>query len=29
LLHETLHLTFNAKGELTAFTDNFSIECRG
>jgi hypothetical protein len=29
VLHETLHLTFNAKGELTASTDNFSLECRG
>ncbi len=28
LVHETFHVTFNASGELTAFVDNFSVECK-
>ncbi|MGH7589687.1 MAG: hypothetical protein ACRELU_13975 [Gemmatimonadota bacterium] len=28
LLHENLHITLNANGELTAFVDNFSVECK-
>lgn len=27
-VHETAHITFNANGTVTAFFDNFSIECR-
>jgi len=29
MVHETSHTTFNALGEITASTDNFSVECRG
>jgi hypothetical protein len=28
LVHQTVHLTFNANGELTATVDNFSVECK-
>ena len=28
LIHNTFHFTFNANGELTAFVDNFSAECK-
>ena len=28
LLHENLHITLNANGELTAGRDNFSVECK-
>jgi len=28
LIHETLHITVNANGEVTALFDNFSAECR-
>lgn len=28
LVHEKFHITLNAKGELTASVDNFSVECR-
>jgi hypothetical protein len=28
LIHENLHITINANGVVTAFVDNFSIECR-
>ena len=28
LLHENLHITVNANGMLTAYHDNFSIECQ-
>jgi hypothetical protein len=28
LLHATTHFTLNANGELTAFVDNFSAECK-
>jgi hypothetical protein len=28
ILHSTFHLTFNANGELTAYVDNYSSECR-
>jgi len=28
LVHENFHFTVNANGEVTAFVDNFSIECR-
>ncbi len=28
LIHQTFHFTFNANGELTAFVDNFSSECK-
>ena len=27
-VHETLHYTINANGELTAFADNFSVTCQ-
>jgi hypothetical protein len=29
LVHETLHVTVNANGEVTANADHFSVECRG
>jgi hypothetical protein len=28
LVHQTFHITFNANGELTAFVDNFSVDCK-
>ncbi|MGH7548385.1 MAG: hypothetical protein ACREMM_09435 [Gemmatimonadales bacterium] len=28
LVHENFHFTINANGELTAFVDNFSIQCK-
>jgi hypothetical protein len=28
LVHENLHITVNANGTLTAFLDNFSVECK-
>ena len=28
LVHQTFHITVNAKGQLTATVDNFSVECR-
>jgi hypothetical protein len=28
LLHETLHITFNADGTVTVFHDNFSFDCK-
>ncbi|HKY61240.1 MAG TPA: hypothetical protein VJP59_09535 [Gemmatimonadota bacterium] len=28
LVHETFHVTLNANGELTAFVDHFSVECK-
>ncbi|MBW7882597.1 MAG: hypothetical protein H3C34_08160 [Caldilineaceae bacterium] len=28
LVHENFHLTVNANGELTAFVDNFRVECK-
>jgi hypothetical protein len=28
LVHETLHITFNADGTVTVFHDNFSIDCK-
>ncbi|OLC57695.1 MAG: hypothetical protein AUH85_02690 [Chloroflexi bacterium 13_1_40CM_4_68_4] len=28
LVHETLHLTLKANGDVTAFVDNFSIDCK-
>jgi hypothetical protein len=28
LLHETFHITINANGMVTAFLDNFSVDCR-
>ena len=28
LVHENFHFTVNANGEVTAFVDNFSVECR-
>lgn len=28
LVHETYHVTINANGEVTAYVDNFSVECR-
>jgi len=28
LIHQTLHVTFNANGEMTAFQSNISTECR-
>ena len=28
LIHQTLHFTFDASGELTAFVNNFRSECR-
>jgi hypothetical protein len=28
LVHETLHITFNADGLLTVFHDNFSVDCK-
>ena len=28
LVHETFHITINANGSVTAFLDNFSIDCR-
>ena len=28
LVHETFHVTVNANGEVTAFVDNFSFECK-
>jgi hypothetical protein len=28
LIHQLFHVTFNANGELTAFVDNFSAECK-
>ncbi len=28
LVHNTFHITVNANGDLTAFVDNFSVECK-
>jgi hypothetical protein len=28
LVHDNLHITVNADGTLTAFHDNFSVECK-
>ena len=28
LLHQNLHVTVNANGEVTAFVDNFRVECK-
>ena len=28
LVHETLHITLNADGNVTVFHDNFSVECK-
>lgn len=28
LVHETWHITINANGDLTAFVDNWSVECK-
>lgn len=28
LVHETLHITINADGNVTVFHDNFSVECK-
>jgi hypothetical protein len=28
LVHETLHLTINAKGIITVFLDNFTVDCK-
>jgi len=28
LVHETFHITINANGSVTAFLDNFSVDCR-
>lgn len=28
LVHENFHITFNANGEVTAFVDNFRVECK-
>lgn len=28
LVHETFHVTINANGEVTAYVDNFSVECK-
>ena len=28
LIHQTFHFTLNANGELTAFVDNLSVECK-
>jgi hypothetical protein len=28
LVHEVFHVTINANGEVTAYVDNFSIECK-
>lgn len=28
LVHENFHFTVNANGEVTAFVDNFSVECK-
>ena len=28
LVHQTLHVTVNANGEVTASVDNFSLECK-
>jgi hypothetical protein len=28
LVHETIHITFNADGTLTVFHDNFSVDCK-
>jgi len=28
LVHENLHFTVNANGQVTAFVDNFSVECK-
>jgi hypothetical protein len=28
LVHETLHIAFNAKGTLTVFHDNLSVDCK-
>ncbi len=28
LVHENTHITVNANGELTAFVDNYSVECK-
>ena len=28
LVHETFHITINANGTVTAFVDNFSVECK-
>jgi len=28
LVHENFHLTVNATGEMTAFVDNFRLECK-
>src|SRR5437870_11727085 len=28
LIHENFHITINANGRVTAFVDNFSVDCR-
>jgi hypothetical protein len=28
LIHENFHITVNANGEVTAYVDNFSVECK-
>jgi len=28
LVHETWHMTINANGEVTAYVDNYSVECK-
>lgn len=28
LVHETFHITINANGEVTAYVDNFSVDCK-
>ena len=28
LIHETFHITVNANGEVTAFVDNFRVDCK-
>src|SRR5215467_3765370 len=28
LVHETFHITVNADGTMTAFVDNFSVDCK-
>ena len=29
VVHQTFHITVNANGDVTAFVDNFTAECRG
>lgn len=28
-VHETIHFTINANGDMTAYVDNFSVKCNG